>query len=123
MLTGPLPAAGWVAAFLVASMAGCGAVDSDKPSTVTVTAPISATAGPTPPTSSTTTTAGVTAGRIGTGQTVLPSIAAPPVQPEFISVARELTAEEMDAMTGVTWRPGCPVPLSDLRHLTLTYRD
>jgi hypothetical protein len=25
-------------------------------------------------------------------------------------------------MVGVTWRPGCPVPLSDLRHLTLTYR-
>jgi D-alanyl-D-alanine carboxypeptidase len=25
-------------------------------------------------------------------------------------------------MTGVSWRPGCPVPLSDLRLLTLTYR-
>jgi hypothetical protein len=25
-------------------------------------------------------------------------------------------------MTGVSWRPGCPVPLSDLRVLTLTYR-
>ena len=25
-------------------------------------------------------------------------------------------------MTGVSWRPGCPVPLADLRLLTLTYR-
>jgi hypothetical protein len=25
-------------------------------------------------------------------------------------------------MTGVSWHPGCPVPLSDLRLLTLTYR-
>jgi hypothetical protein len=25
-------------------------------------------------------------------------------------------------MTGVSWRPGCPVPLGDLRLLTLTYR-
>jgi D-alanyl-D-alanine carboxypeptidase-like protein len=25
-------------------------------------------------------------------------------------------------MTGVSWRPGCPVPLSDLRLLMLTYR-
>ncbi len=26
-------------------------------------------------------------------------------------------------MTGVSWHPGCPVPLSDLRLLTLTYRS
>jgi hypothetical protein len=25
-------------------------------------------------------------------------------------------------MTGVSWRPGCPVPISDLRLITLTYR-
>ena len=25
-------------------------------------------------------------------------------------------------MVGVSWRPGCPVPISDLRLLTLTYR-
>lgn len=35
--------------------------------------------------------------------------------------ARPLTRAEESAMTGVTWRPGCPVPLSDLRYVTTTH--
>ena len=50
--------------------------------------------------------------------------AAPSSQgPAFRSQVRPLTDAEQAAMTGVTWRPGCPVPLRDLRHVTLTYWD
>jgi hypothetical protein len=30
-------------------------------------------------------------------------------------------AGEQSAMTGVSWRPGCPVPLERLRHLTVSH--
>lgn len=41
----------------------------------------------------------------------------------FFATSRPLTAAERTAMTGMTWRSGCPVPLSDLRAVTLTYVD
>lgn len=41
----------------------------------------------------------------------------------FAAWSRPLTAAEQAAMTGVTWRAGCPVPLSDLRLVALTYID
>ena len=34
--------------------------------------------------------------------------------PGFVGAARELTDEERDAMTGVSWHKGCPVPLEEL---------
>ena len=39
----------------------------------------------------------------------------------FCSSARVLDAPTRAAMTGVTWHVGCPVPLGDLRALTLSY--
>jgi D-alanyl-D-alanine carboxypeptidase len=35
---------------------------------------------------------------------------------------RTIGAAEATAMTGVSWHRGCPVPISDLRHVDLTYR-
>ncbi|WP_367920436.1 M15 family metallopeptidase, partial [Nocardioides ginsengisoli] len=37
--------------------------------------------------------------------------------------SRHLSGAEQAAMRGVTWHPGCPVPLRDLRVVRLTYRD
>lgn len=41
----------------------------------------------------------------------------------FVSTSRPLSAAEQRTMTGVSWHPGCPVPLSDLRRLTVTFVD
>ena len=41
----------------------------------------------------------------------------------FASSSRRLTTGERAAMRGVTWHPGCPVPLGALRMVRLTYRD
>jgi hypothetical protein len=42
--------------------------------------------------------------------------------PGFHAKVQPIPAAVRAQMTGVSWRPGCPVPLSDLRLLTLTYR-
>ena len=42
---------------------------------------------------------------------------------EFSSGVRALTQAEQTAMTGVTWREGCPVGLDELRHVSLAYWD
>ncbi|MFV0459526.1 MAG: M15 family metallopeptidase [Actinomycetales bacterium] len=41
----------------------------------------------------------------------------------FASTVRTLTSAERASMTGVTWRTGCPVGLSELRAVSLTYWD
>lgn len=41
----------------------------------------------------------------------------------FASSSRALTAAERTAMTGVTWRAGCPTGLAQLRHVSLVYWD
>jgi hypothetical protein len=43
--------------------------------------------------------------------------------PPFAFAARRLTATQRRAMTGVSWRPGCPVGLGDLRDLRIAYWD
>jgi hypothetical protein len=49
-------------------------------------------------------------------------IAAGPVAlPPFHAQVAPLTGAQRAAMTPTVWRPGCPVALSDLRRLTLTY--
>lgn len=62
--------------------------------------------------------------------TVAPAVSTPPALPPvssaataaaFASSSRALTAAEQAAMTGVSWRPGCPVPLADLRRLTVSF--
>ncbi len=44
--------------------------------------------------------------------------AVPPFRSQISAIGPELRAQ----MTGVSWHPGCPVPLKDLRLLTLSYR-
>jgi hypothetical protein len=43
---------------------------------------------------------------------------APPFQATVEPIAGELAAE----MTGVSWRPGCPVPISELRLISMPHR-
>lgn len=40
----------------------------------------------------------------------------------FRGAIERIGAAQADRMTGVSWRRGCPVPLRDLRLLTLSYR-
>lgn len=52
-----------------------------------------------------------------------PTTASPPAAPRFSALIRPLSAGERAEMTGVSWHPGCPVPLTDLRWVSLSYRD
>jgi hypothetical protein len=47
--------------------------------------------------------------------------AAPAALPPYAAQIAPLSAAQRTAMTPSVWRPGCPVPLSDLRRVTLTY--
>ena len=42
--------------------------------------------------------------------------------PPFHGTASPIGPELRARMTGVSWHPGCPVPLSGLRLLTVSYR-
>ncbi len=44
----------------------------------------------------------------------------PPLDAPYRSAAAPIDAA-LAARMGTTWQPGCPVPLADLRHLTLSY--
>jgi hypothetical protein len=46
-----------------------------------------------------------------------------PPRTTYRSSVRTLTADEQAAMTGVSWRPGCPLPLERLRVVTLHHWD
>jgi hypothetical protein len=47
--------------------------------------------------------------------------AAPAALPPYHVQMAPLSAAQRKAMTPSVWRPGCPVPLSDLRSVTLSY--
>jgi hypothetical protein len=47
--------------------------------------------------------------------------AAPAALPPYHAQVAPLSAAQRRAMTPAVWRPGCPVALSDLRRVTLTY--
>jgi hypothetical protein len=47
--------------------------------------------------------------------------AAPAALPPYHAQVAPLSPAQRTAMTPRVWRPGCPVPLSDLRRVTLTY--
>ncbi|MDQ0375117.1 M15 family metallopeptidase [Cellulomonas humilata] len=49
-----------------------------------------------------------------------PVVVLPP--PDFTSTISEITPE-LAARMEPSWRPGCPVPLEDLRYVTVTHRD
>ncbi|MET0788038.1 MAG: M15 family metallopeptidase [Cellulomonas sp.] len=54
-----------------------------------------------------------------------PHVEEPPVvalAPAFTSAITPITPELADRMSA-SWRPGCPVPLEDLRYVTVTHRD
>lgn len=44
-----------------------------------------------------------------------------PINDGYRASVRVIDAATARTMVGVSWRPGCPVPLSDLRRVTLTY--
>ncbi len=44
-----------------------------------------------------------------------------PKKPRFRSEISAIDAETRDLMTGLSWRPGCPVTIEDLRLLTLNH--
>jgi hypothetical protein len=46
-----------------------------------------------------------------------------PAEPAPAATVRPLTKAEAAGMTGVSWRPGCPVPLAELRVVDVPYRD
>jgi hypothetical protein len=48
-------------------------------------------------------------------------IAAPAALPPYHAQVAPLGAAQRKAMTPSVWRPGCPVALSDLRRVTITY--
>jgi hypothetical protein len=56
-------------------------------------------------------TAGSGASSAGVGQ----------ASPPFRGTVERIPAAQTKRMTGVSWRPGCPVPLRDLRQLTLSH--
>jgi hypothetical protein len=41
--------------------------------------------------------------------------------PPFVGSIAPLSAKQRALMTGISWRPGCPVPLRDLRMLTVSH--
>jgi hypothetical protein len=41
--------------------------------------------------------------------------------PPFVGKIAPLSPAQRERMTGVSWRPGCPVPLADLRQLTVSH--
>ena len=51
-----------------------------------------------------------------------PALGAHAERVSFHGTVERIDATQARRMTGVSWRPGCPVPLRDLRILTLTYR-
>jgi hypothetical protein len=50
-----------------------------------------------------------------------PTPTTPPGPPAFTSTITPIPADVRTRMTGVSWRPGCPVGLDDLRLVTMSY--
>jgi hypothetical protein len=49
------------------------------------------------------------------------SAASPQATPPFVAKIAPLSSKQRALMTGVSWRPGCPVALADLRMLTVSH--
>ena len=50
-----------------------------------------------------------------------PAGAKPPHQPRFKATVKPLSPAMKRTMTGVSWKPGCPVPLEDLRLIRMRF--
>lgn len=53
--------------------------------------------------------------------TTAAAAADPAAAPEFNATVSPVSEEYRDTMIGVSWQPGCPVPIDDLRVVTMTY--
>ncbi|MBB2922921.1 M15 family metallopeptidase [Cellulomonas cellasea] len=126
-----LPARGLapsVLALVVLVLAGCtgpagGAsaeVSSDVPGTA-ATSPSPSPASPSP-TSIPTTPIPTTTPTPTPPPEPTPTVPPEPPAPQFAATASPI-GPELTARMAPSWRPGCPVPLEDLRHLTLTHHD
>ncbi len=51
-----------------------------------------------------------------------PPAAPTPAPPTFASTVTGITPDLADRVTSVSWHPGCPVPLADLRYVTVSHR-
>jgi hypothetical protein len=51
-----------------------------------------------------------------------PASGSSPVTPPFQATVEPISAELAAEMTGVSWRPGCPVSISDLRLISMPHR-
>src|SRR5690606_35902772 len=55
--------------------------------------------------------------------TATPADPVTPPEPTFEHSISEITPELRAAMVPAVWREGCPTPLEDLRHLTMSHWD
>ena len=58
---------------------------------------------------------------VGTASSAVDS-APPTSEPRFEAAVTPIGESLAEEMRGVSWRPGCPVPISDLRLITMNYR-
>jgi D-alanyl-D-alanine carboxypeptidase len=55
------------------------------------------------------------------GAVMVSAIGATAASPSFVGKIAPLSAKQRALMTGISWRPGCPVALRDLRLLTVSH--
>jgi hypothetical protein len=55
------------------------------------------------------------------GAVMVSAIGATAATPRFVGKITPLSAKQRALMTGISWRPGCPVALRDLRLLTVSH--
>jgi len=107
------------AAMLVVS--ACAVRDGDEEPTATVPTPAALASGPASgPGGSPTSTTSSSALPSGTPTAAEPAVVPPVVPPVFTGVVGPITTD-LAARMGASWRRGCPVPLSELRYLTVSY--
>ncbi len=123
-------------AVTLAASAGCVPGTVDDGATVVATAEASLGAAAQAPESASADAADTTAGtgaasssgeryRVvdpGTGEAVVREDAPAPPAPAYAAAVTPITPE-LAARMHASWRPGCPVPLEDLRYVTVTHHD
>lgn len=101
---------------VLAVLAACGVRDGD-PTEGAPAAPDDPDVVTTPTRSASPTAPGPTSGPTTSAPTSVAPGTSPTSLPPFESTVEPVTVERL----GVTWRPGCPVPPTDLRLVTMTY--
>jgi hypothetical protein len=108
---------------LAAGLAACTAAPPDGASTPATRTPSESSAGATT-TASATTSASPTPSQVSPtpAPPPTPTPSPPPTAPSFTSTVSGID-DALAARMAPSWRPGCPVPLSDLRYVTVSYLD